>query len=193
MNLTFKSERLLYRPLTEADLDLVVALWTDPDVVKYLDERTHSEEELADEMPTLLRRCGGGCIGIWSLTELATEEKVGTAILLPLPIEEDDTNWDLVTGEGLPDGDIEIGYILRRSAWGKGYATEACKRLLRFAFEETPLIEAVATFDDENTASRRVLEKCGLTSNGRRMAYAEDSPDYRITRQHWIETHQPRQ
>ena len=190
MNLTFKSERLLFRPLDETDIDLVIALWTDPDVVKYVGGKTYTEDELAEEMPVSIRRCGGGCIGIWSLTELATKEKVGTAILLPLPIEEDDTNWNLVTGEGLPDGDIEIGYILRQSAWGKGYATEACARLLRFAFEESPLTEIVATFDDENTVSQRVLEKCGLTSRGRRLAYGEQSPDYRVTRQQWIDANQ---
>jgi RimJ/RimL family protein N-acetyltransferase len=122
--------------------------------------------------------------------ERRTEEKLGTAILLPLPIEEDDTNWDLVVGDGLPDGEIEIGYILKRSAWGKGYATEATDRLLKFAFEETPLEELVATTDPENTASQRVLEKCGLLYEGMRRAYAAECPGFRITRQQWLETSQ---
>ncbi len=112
------------------------------------------------------------------------------AILLPLPIEEDDRNWDLVVGDDVPDCEIEIGYILKKSAWGKGYATEATKRLLKFAFEETPLEELVATTNSENTASQRVLEKSGLVYEGMRRAYAVDCPGYRITRQQWLENSQ---
>ena len=86
----------------------------------------------------------------------------------------------------MPHGDVEVGYILKKSAWGKGYATEACRRLLRFAFEETALDEIVATLDSENRNSRHVLEKCGLVYKGMRRAYAEESLDFRITRQQWI-------
>ncbi len=77
--------------------------------------------------------------------------------------------------------------MLIRSVWGKGYATEATKRLLKFAFEETPLEELVATIDPQNTASRRVLEKCGLVHEGIRRAYAVECPGFRITRQQWLE------
>ena len=96
------------------------------------------------------------------------------------PIELDDTDWELVAGEQIPEGDIEIGYILKKSAWGKGYATEACNRLLKFAFEETPLQEVVAVIDAENTASRKVLEKCGLSYQGQVRSYAGSNPGFRI-------------
>ena len=185
MNLIFESDRLVFRPLAEADLDLAIEQWTDPDVARYAAIRTYTKEELAEEMPIVVRRCAGGCIGIWCLIDKSTNEKLGTAILLPMPVELDDTDWDLVVGEEIPEGDIEIGYVLKKSAWGKGFATEACKRLLKFAFEETPLKEVVATIDPENTASRRVLEKCGLTYQGLVRAYASNVPGFRITRQQW--------
>jgi RimJ/RimL family protein N-acetyltransferase len=51
MNLTFKSDRLVFRPLSETDLDLAIEQWTDPDVVKYVADKTYTEEELAEEMP----------------------------------------------------------------------------------------------------------------------------------------------
>lgn len=191
MNLVFDSERLEFRPLIDTDLDLVIEQWTDPEVVKYVADKTVTEEELAAEMPTFVRRCGGGCIGIWCLTDRVSGEKLGTAILLPLPVEEDDTDWDLVVGEKIPDREIEIGYILKRSAWGKGYATEACKRLLRFAFEDSPLQEVVATIDAENSASRNVLEKSGLICEGLVRAYADDIPGFRITRQQWRANNMP--
>lgn len=185
MKLIFESERLLFHPLSAEDLDLAIEQWTDPEVVKYVADRTYSEAELIEEMPLFTRRCAGGCIGIWRLTEKATGEKIGTAILLPMPIELDDTDWDLVVGDDIPDGDIEVGYILKRSAWGKGYATEACTRMLRFAFEDTPLDVVVACTATDNTVSQHVLTKCGMRPLGVIRAYQEDIPGFRMTRQEW--------
>ena len=189
MNLNLMSERLLLRPHRETDLDVEIEIGTDPDVMKFVGD-VETEDQIVHNMPKYSRRCAGGCIGVWCVIERRTEEKLGTAILLPLPIEEDDTNWDLVVGDELPDCEIEIGYILKKSAWGKGYATEATNRLLKFAFEETPLEELVATTDLENIASQRVLEKCGLVYEGIRRAYAEECPGFRITRQQWLDNSQ---
>jgi len=65
---------------------------------------------------------------------------------------------------------------------GKGYATEACKRLLQAAFEESPLTEIVATFEVGNDASRNVLKKAGFVDRGTMLCYGEEGPNYRITR-----------
>ncbi len=186
MNLNLPSERLLLRPLVATDVDVETEMGTDPEVMKYVGD-VETEEQIVRNMPKYTRRCAVGCIGVWCVIERSTMEKPGTAILLPLPIEEDDTNWDLVVGDELPDCEIEIGYILKKSAWGKGYATEVTNRLLKFAFEETPLEELVATTDLENIASQRVLEKCGLICEGMRRAYAVECPGFRITRQQWLE------
>ena len=187
MNLIFESSRLRFQPLAESDLDLAIEQWTDPEVVKYVADRTYSPAELKTDMPKFIRRCGNGCIGVWRLTEKTSGDKIGTAALLPLPVDLDDTDWDLLLGKGVPDGDIEVGYILKRSAWGKGYATEACARMLRFAFEETPLDEVVACTDRENANSQRVLRKCGMTSIGAIRAYCDDLPGFRITRAEWLD------
>ncbi len=63
---------------------------------------------MAEDMHVVTRRCAGGCIGNWCLIDKATQEKLGTANLLPLPVELDDTDWDLVVGDRIPDGDIEM-------------------------------------------------------------------------------------
>lgn len=185
MNLEFTSERLFLRPLSDVDLDFAIALLTDPEVAKYVGG-VYTVEEVIEELPLVVRRCGGGCIGVWCVIDRETGEKLGTSVLLPMPIEEDDTNWDLVVGDEIPDCEIEIGYILKKSAWGKGYATEACARLMRFAFEETPLQELVATIDEENSASENVLKKTGFTFEGMGRAYAELIPIFRLTRQQWL-------
>ena len=186
MNLLLHSQRLLLRPLEASDADIQVAIDTDPDVMKYV-ARPLTEAEAVRDMPKYVRRCAGGCIGIGGLVDSSTKEKVGTACLLPMPIEEEDTDWDLVTGDDLPGCEIEVGYMLRKSAWGKGYATETCFRLLRFAFEDSPLGEVVAVTDPDNAASRRVIEKCGLVYEGLRRAYANQCSGYRITRPQWLE------
>ena len=186
VNLELETDRLLLRPLVENDWEMALETFMDPEVMKFVAD-VGSEEALAEEMKTAIRRGAGGRIGVWCVLQRETGEKLGTAILLPLPIEEDDTDWSLVQEDRYPDADIEVGYILKRSAWGNGYATEACRRLVQFAFEETELNEIVAVTDPRNAASQKVLRKCGLRDEGLRRAYAEECPAFRISRQQWLE------
>jgi RimJ/RimL family protein N-acetyltransferase/uncharacterized protein YhfF len=178
--------RLFLRPHTLDDVDLEIELFTDPEVARYMNG-VQTAEEIRAEMHKYVRRCGGGCIGVWSVLDRQTSEKIGTGILLPMPVDEDDTNWELIDGPDIPDCEIEVGYALKRSAWGKGYATEICSRLLAFAFEETPLTDVVACIDDDNHRSQNVLVKCGMRDDGRRRAYGEQSQCFRITREQWLE------
>lgn len=65
-----------------------------------------------------------------------------------------------------PDGDItniDLGYRLRRSAWGQGYATEGSRALIDMGFSDLGVRRVFAHTMTVNAASRRVLEKCGLT------------------------------
>jgi RimJ/RimL family protein N-acetyltransferase len=48
--------------------------------------------------------------------------------------DDDYVDYDLIVMGQMPDADIEVGYFLKPSAWGQGYATEVCKRILQFAF-----------------------------------------------------------
>ena len=184
MRLVLTSERLKLTPVATADVDLAIEMFTDPAVTRFIGG-VMSEEDIRREMPIWTKRGGDGCIGIWCVANAASGEKLGSSCLLPIAMQEDDTDWDLVVPGVMPERDVEVGYFLKRSAWGKGYATEVCRRLLRFAFEETPLQEVVATFEDGNEASQRVLSKAGLTSRGRRIAYGQDLPDWRISRAEW--------
>jgi [ribosomal protein S5]-alanine N-acetyltransferase len=184
MNLEFHTDRLLLRPLTTDDVDLVLEIFTDPHIMRY-GGGASTADEVIDHMPEVTRRSGSGCIGVWCVTDRTTGEKLGTCALLPMPIEEEDTNWDLLGGEDIPDGDIEIGYFYRQAVWGKGIATEAASGLLKFTFEDSPLDAVYATFDDPNHASRNVLEKIGLEFESTRLAYAEMSDVFCITKEMW--------
>lgn len=184
VNLELHSQRLVLAPYSRDDIDLSLEMFTDPAVVKYAGE-VMSESAVKRSVANWTRRGGDGYIGIWTVSDRGTGEKYGSAALLPMPIEERKTDFSLVVPGELPEGHIEIGYFFKRSAWGRGYATEASRRLLKFVFEETPLKEVVATFHKDNLASRNVLEKSGFIDRGTMRCYGEDGLIFRITRDEW--------
>ena len=184
MNIDLYSQRLVLTPTKPDDIDVTLEMFTDPVVVKYAGG-VMSEQAIKKKMSDWTKRGGDGCIGIWCVADRSTGEKYGSAALLPIPIEEIHTDYSLLVPGKMPNGPVEIGYFLKRSAWGHGYATEACRRLLQFAFQETPLQEVVATFDKENLASRNVLEKAGFTDGGTMLCYGNDGLNFRITRDEW--------
>ncbi len=185
MNLELYTERLYLRPFEASDIDLDIAMATDPDVMKYFGGAV-TQEQIIAEAANFTRRCGGGCIGVWTVIDRLTGEKLGEVFLTPLPIDADDTQWELIQGSDLPVGDIEVGYLFKRSAWGKGFATEACRRLLQFAFEDSPLDEVVGIIEEGNTASENVLLKCGFAREGMRRAYAGQRPAFRMIREQFM-------
>ena len=65
-------------------------------------------------------------------------------------------------GKGAPVDEPDLGYRLRKSAWGKGYATEGSRALIEKGFTELGVRRVVASTMAVNTRSRRVMEKAGL-------------------------------
>ncbi len=188
MKLELHTERLLLTPLALADLDISLELWTDPEVVEFVCDPV-SKKETSEEMPDAIRRGGNGGIGIWCVADRQTREKYGSAYLLPMPVDNDEIDYSLLVMGQMPDAEIEVGYFLKRSAWGRGYATEVCRRMLQFAFKDISLDEVIASVGDNNVASKKVLQKSGLRGRGRAQSWGKDSPIYRITRDEWNELH----
>jgi RimJ/RimL family protein N-acetyltransferase len=97
----------------------------------------------------------------------------------------------LASDEGSPvEGQLEIGWRLREDAWGHGYAAEAARASLDFAFARLDAPHVVALTVAGNAASRRLMERLGMT---RRPDLDYDGPDwaegpvivYRIEREEW--------
>jgi RimJ/RimL family protein N-acetyltransferase len=98
------------------------------------------------------------------------------------------------------DGVIDLGCRLRRSAWGHGYATEGARALLDKGFTEQGIDRVAAETMTVNLASRRVPEKCGLTSI--RTYFDDEQPaidgadqgyvEHQLTRAEWQATSRPR-
>ncbi len=183
--LVLETERLRMRPLNGDDMDLGKAVYLDPEVMKYAGPMS-TPEKLADDLATAMGRGAGGRLGVWCVMDKESGEKLGTAILLPLPLEGEDTDWSEVVEDRYPDADIEVGYMFKRSAWRRGYATETCRRLVRFAFEQAGLDEVVAVTDPDNHASQNVLLKAGLRDRGLVHAYSHKVPGFGITREEWL-------
>ena len=82
-----------------------------------------------------------------------------------------------------PGRDVEILYGIDPPLWGRGYATEAARALLDWAFRETGLTRIFAGADAPNRASFRVLEKLGMRYDGVRTTAAGETPYWAIARE----------
>lgn len=190
-HLVLESERLVLKPLDQSDLDLSVAIFTDERVVRFVCD-VYTPEATAEHFHANdTRRGAGGRLGVWSLTRKDNGAKIGTGVLLPLPVDKDDTDWSLLVEDAYPDAEIEVGYMLLPEAWGQGFATEACQRLVQFGFENTALTQIVAVTDPDNEASKNILSKCGFSTEGLQRAYATQCSSFRLTKQDWTCHHSP--
>jgi RimJ/RimL family protein N-acetyltransferase len=71
--------------------------------------------------------------------------------------------WIEPSADDLPtEADLTLGYMLHRDHWGRGYATEAARAIVRFGFDEMGARQVSAWCFEANRASARVLEKAGL-------------------------------
>ena len=182
MEVYLETERMQLRRFTAEDVDLLVELDSDPAVMRFITggRPTPREEIETDILPWWLayyERYAG--YGFWAAIELASGAFVGWFHLRPA---DDD----------LPH-EPELGYRLRASSWGKGYATEGSRALVEHAFRELGAERVTAETMAVNTASRRVMEKAGLRYV---RTFHQDWPDkidgdehgdveYALTRAEW--------
>ncbi len=151
MRVFLETERLRLRRFTAGDVDELVELDGDPEVMRYITggQPTSREEIERDVLPAFLgyyERYPG--FGFWAAVEKSTGDVLGWFHFRPEDPEHSD--------------EVELGYRLRRSAWGKGYATEGSRALIAKGFAELGVERVSATTMVVNVASRRVLEKAGL-------------------------------
>ncbi len=89
--------------------------------------------------------------------------------------------------EDWPEGEhkTEVGWRLDRSYWGQGLATEGALASLHYGFEDLGLERIISITLPENTASRRVMEKSGLSLRGEACWRGFDVVWYDISRREW--------
>jgi RimJ/RimL family protein N-acetyltransferase len=157
------TERLVLRPPTFDDLEAWHAIYLDAEEVWYGAPRSSVDENRAklERQIAHFEELGFGMCTV----ELAGET-IGAAGLQRL--------------EGGPE--IEVGYRFLKRFWGNGYATESARASIAYGFDELALERIVAVALESNTASRRVLEKCGLNEIGLAHVYGLEHVKYEIRR-----------
>lgn len=156
-----ETARLRLRRFTDTDADaaLVFELDSDPEVMRYIgpyrfpDVAAYRERIRTAWLPQGTHPYRG----VFALEEKATGEFLGWIFLRPA------TAYKYAAEAGWTrDTDLELGYRLRRAAWGRGFATEAAKELIRLALADPDVTSVVAAALVPNRGSTRVMQKAGL-------------------------------
>jgi ribosomal-protein-alanine N-acetyltransferase len=149
-SIVLETERLLLRLLTVDDLDALAALYADPEVRRYFPDGTRTREETREELDWIIEVYYGRYgYGLWATVLKETGVFIGRCGLLP---------WEI---EGRTE--VEVAYLLDPRHWGRGLATEAAGAIVEHAFATLPVERLICMVDPENTASRNVAEKVGMT------------------------------
>ncbi len=162
-----ETERVTLREFTLADEDNLFELDSDPEVMRYLTDGVPSSREQvrAGVARTLaLTAKHHGRFGLWAALEKQSGAFMGWFHFRPSRSAPDDTKR------------IELGYRLKRAFWGAGYATEVSRALIEKGFRDLDVDEVFAITKKPNLASRRVMEKCGLS-----FVREYDDPDFGLT------------
>ena len=166
-----ETERLIFRPFTEEDLPKLVEQRSDPDVNRYLGGPARQNAEALATRLKFYMDCYdkfgfGSCAMLWK----ETGEMIGTAGIQPL----EDT------------GEIEVGYSIIKPYWGLGIGTEAAKGWMAYGFNTAGLERIVAIAVEENTASRRIMEKLGMRYEKTEIHYGEPCAFYAISKEEFF-------
>ena len=154
---TLTTDRLILRELVNADAKALVDVFGDPDVVAFTEWETFTEVDQAERL-----------IG-WASRGAQEVPRTVFAFAISLPSDDGHPSRGgtligvstlIVRDTGCRDA--ALGFLLGRSQWGRGFATEAARALVAYGFKHLGLHRIHALSRPANTASARVLEKLGM-------------------------------
>lgn len=159
-----ETDRLVLRPLSMDDLDVLGDFYADPETMRYIGEGATLDREQSraslERMLGSFAAQGFGQLGVVRKEDGALVGRCGLLVWNP-------ESWTPVR---LPDAEspveIEVGYLLGREFWGRGYATEAASAVRDHAFHELGVQRLIALIRPGNDASARVAEKLGMRHEG---------------------------
>ena len=144
--------RLALHEITREHANELYELDADPRVMRYIGTGRASTRAQIDDVMRRLPRAYSlyPGLGTWRATRRDDGDFIGWFALKYIP----------------RTAEVEVGYRLRFGAWGKGYATEGARDLVRYGFETLGLHRIVGVTHPDNVASQRVLIKAGLVDAG---------------------------
>lgn len=149
MNFEMESERLTFAKLVMSDWELIRSIYTDPKLMQHI-STPRSEESVRNNFEKELAPWDVTCPHwlTWTIWAKASRQQVGLISICSRDGEK---------------RTAEVGFILLETSAGKGYATEAVRRVMKFAVDTFSFEKFIAVCSEEHVASRRVLEKVGMT------------------------------
>jgi RimJ/RimL family protein N-acetyltransferase len=146
------TERLALREFRNGDAEALYRLHADPRVMRYIGDGsigTRASVVAAVERSIRYYDTYPG-LGVWPAEDRFTGEFVGWFCLKYVP----------------ETVEIEVGYRLAPNAWGRGYATEGARAVVRYGFADLGVDRIIGLTHPDNAASQRVLQKAGLKDSG---------------------------
>jgi RimJ/RimL family protein N-acetyltransferase len=159
------TNRLRLRPFRPDDVDALHAMWSHPEVGRWVGGTHADVTESVEELEEHLTHQARHGFAFWAVEERESGRLVGEVGLM------------LFENRG---PDVEIGWCVRRDVWGRGYAQEAASAWLDAGFTELGLDRIIAVVLPSNTRSRRLCERLGMRETGMRWAYGADHVLYEV-------------
>lgn len=144
-----ETERLILRHQKLSDLDDLFALYSDPEVVKFIPDAPRTYEETREELEWHLHgHPKHPELGLWATIHKESGKFIGRCGLLPWTIDG--------------QNEVEVAYLISRAYWGQGLGTEAARGILEYGFQKLHLPRLICLIDQKNMASIKVAEKSGM-------------------------------
>lgn len=171
MSPELESKRLILRHWRDADLEPFAELNQDPAVMEFFPKKLSTTEtkEMMDRISGLMKESE---FGLWAVELKNSGEFLGFIGMMVPTFKAHFTPC------------VEIGWRLKKSAWGRGYASEGAKRVLQYAFEELKMSEVVSLTCVLNQRSWKVMERIGMTRSP-----VDDFEHPRLAEGHWLRQH----
>jgi RimJ/RimL family protein N-acetyltransferase len=164
---TLETPRLILRMFRGEDLESYAPICADPDVMRYLGEgKPLTRPEAWRQMAMILGHWQLRGYGLWAVEERSTGALIGRI--------------GLFNPEGWPG--FELGWVLGKAHWGRGYATEGARRVLDHVFAEMGREHVISLIYPDNAASIRVAERIGETLEGRTVLFGREVLVYGVDR-----------
>lgn len=152
-----QTERLILRPHRLADFEASLAMWTDPEVVRYIGGKPSTEQQAWGRMMNYLGHWQLMGYGYWCVEERASGILVGEFGFA-------DFHREITPSiRGIP----ELGWALDSRVHGKGYATEGLRAAVAWGDVNLPIARTVCLIDPENISSFKVAARLGFTEETR--------------------------
>lgn len=165
MHVILETDRLLLRNFTIEDAPLIYQLNLDPEVIRYTLDPVRDIEHAREVLEkTILPQYALYNHGRWAVLTKPGKEFIGWSGLKARPERHE----------------IDLGFRFIKSAWGKGYTTEAAWACIQYGFEKLHLERIVGRAMPENKGSLRVLEKCGMAFIGEEVVDGHPAITYEL-------------